>query len=901
MMDQPYKEEELFAAASALPASERIRYLKRACGDDIGRFDRLRSLLEKLNDAAHFVNERSTVSRDGAEQIGPYQIVQELGEGGCGVAYLAEQSAPIKRQVALKVIKPGMDTKAVIARFEVERQALAMMDHPNVAKVFDAGTTRIGHPYFVMELIRGVRITDYCNQSRFTVRERLSVFIQVCQAIQHAHLKGIIHRDVKPSNVLVTMHDGAAIAKVIDFGIAKATQGRLTDSTLHTEQFVGTPAYVSPEQINEGSEDIDTRSDLYSLGVLLYELLTGHTPFASSQLSQGALDGLRQRLRDNETLIPSKRLGALTPWQLANAAACCQSSALRLIKEVRGDLDWIVMRCLEKERNRRYQTANDLILDLQRYLDHQPVLARPPELMYVIRKFARRQRVMFAVSLVGIAFVFSIAAFGVVASVQARRIIAERERAEQQLARAEKVSEFMVKAFDAAQPFTSHGREISARELLDEAARRIGGDLNQHPEVRARLLEAIGRSYRLLGKTDQAVTFLQDSLHIRRDLVSTDDASIGAIVTEIAIAFRDGGHIEDSDRYFEEALEISRRTQSQRTEAYALLLVELGRLERLRSNLTQALEYFNEGLELMRAIKGPKDPEVGAILADISGSRMWFDDFDGAEVAARESAEIYKVMPPLHPDRVMADYFLGEVLLYRGRIDEAALLFERVLLAQRKIYGPAHDALADTIVSLAQARVAQNDVREAERLLRDLLDSDRSLWTAAPIRIGNTQTTLAMILIKRAKFVEAEGILRSALDLLASSLPVDHQYIASAEHYLGEALLGQEKYGDAESVLVTAMARWERSGAPMWRSARSASTLGEALHRQGRTREAEVHLIAGFRQLSTDPGADADSRRLARERVEKLYEEQGQWHRLTALLEEHARPRTPAPRVSAKE
>jgi eukaryotic-like serine/threonine-protein kinase len=885
-MDQSFKEEELFAAASALPAPERLRYLRRACAEDIGLFDRLRSLLEKLDDASRFIDEQSHVSHGGIQHIGPYVITQELGEGGCGIAYLAQQSAPIRRQVALKVIKPGMDTKAVIARFEAERQALAMMDHPNVAKVFDAGATSNGRPYFVLELVRGIKITDYCNQTRLSVGERLSVFIQVCQAIQHAHLKGIIHRDIKPSNVLVTMHDGEPVAKVIDFGIAKAMQGRLTDTTLHTVfgQFIGTPAYVSPEQTNPGSADIDTRSDLYSLGVLLYELLTGHTPFESTEESQAGLDALRRRIREYEPSTPSRRLGALSAEELARTASFCQSSGSRLIKEIRGDLDWIVMRCLEKERNRRYQTANDLILDLQRYLDYEPVLARPPSLVYVIRKFARRQRMMFAASLAGVGFVLSIAAFGVIASVQAQRIAAERERAEQQSARAEKVSKFMVQIFDAAQPFTSLGRDISARDVLDEAGRRIRSDLDEHPEVRAQLLEAIGRSYSMMGQFERATPFLLDSLRIQKELPNVDDTRIGSIVTEIAIALRESGRIDEADGYFSEALRVARRASDQRTEAHAQLLVDLGRLEKVRSNPKQALAHLNRALELMRAVKGPKDPEVGMVLNEICNTMFWSDDFESAERVAREAVEVFKSVPELHPNRVMADSFLGDALLYTGRLDEAALLYERTVSAQRQIYGPVNRWVADTLASLAEVRAAQNNVREAEKLIREALAAYHGSGSTAPFKIGHLQTMLATMLIKQTKFADAEQQLRDTLDLFALSLPLDHQYVASAEHYLGEALLGQRKFADAEPVLVAAMERWKRSGAPTWRSARSASALGEALRGQMRMQEAEAYLVDSFRQLNTDAGADEHSKRIARERVTRLYKDLRQPQKLDALL-----------------
>ncbi len=307
------EEEDLFAAALALPPSERDRYLERACGANTDLLHGLTRLLDDFRDAATFVAEGEAESRFTQNQIGSYRLLRELGEGGCGVAYLAEQLEPVKREVALKIIKPGMDTRAVIARFEAERQVLAFLDHPNIAKVLDAGATPQGRPYFVMEVVRGVRITEYCAQCRLTIPERLRLFVQICHAIQHAHQKGIIHRDIKPSNVLVTMHDGLPVAKVIDFGIAKATQGRLIGHTLQTaiDQLMGTPAYISPEQTEPTQSTVDTRSDIYSLGVLLYELLTGHTPLDANELMQTSIDRLRARIRTEEPLRPSRRLSSM--------------------------------------------------------------------------------------------------------------------------------------------------------------------------------------------------------------------------------------------------------------------------------------------------------------------------------------------------------------------------------------------------------------------------------------------------------------------------------------------------------------------------------------------------------------------------------------------------------------
>jgi serine/threonine protein kinase/WD40 repeat protein len=328
-------------------------------------------------------------------QIHGYRLLQEIGQGGCGVVYMAEQEIPVHRRVALKVIKLGMDTRQVVARFEAERQVLARMDHPNIAKVLDAGATEKGRPYFAMELVGGLKITDYCDQNKLTTTERLGLFVQVCRAIQHAHQKGIIHRDIKPSNVLVAQHDGLVVPKVIDFGIAKATQGKLIDQTLFTpfEQFIGTPVYMSPEQAELGGLDVDTRSDVYSLGVLLYELLTGKTPFQMDSSKAPGVEAIRRTVVEKEPIKPSTRLSTMREDQLTHIARARQIDPPKLLKIIRGDLDWIVMKCLEKDRNRRYETANGLARDIERCLNQEPILARPPTAVYQIQKFIRRNRV----------------------------------------------------------------------------------------------------------------------------------------------------------------------------------------------------------------------------------------------------------------------------------------------------------------------------------------------------------------------------------------------------------------------------------------------------------------------------------------------------------------------------
>ena len=429
------KVEALFEQALKFKPEERAAFLAGACGADATLRVRVEELLRAHADAGGFLptdpGRQKTIvipiTEQPGDRIGRYKILQQIGEGGCGVVYMAEQEEPVRRRVALKVIKLGMDTKSVIARFEAERQALALMDHPNIAKVLDAGATETGRPFFVMELVRGVKITDYCDEAKLSTEERLNLFVQVCHAIQHAHQKGIIHRDLKPSNILVTINDGVPVPKVIDFGIAKATTGQqLTDKTLFTafEQFIGTPAYMSPEQAVMTSLDIDTRSDIYALGVLLYELLTGRTPFDPKELLQAGFDEMRRTIREVEPARPSTRLSTMLEADLTSVAQRRHLDAPKLIHMLRGDLDWIVMKALEKDRARRFETANALATDIQRYLSNEPVTARPPSNLYRFHKLVRRNKTTFAAA----AAVVSALVFGLIATQRqaARAVKAER-------------------------------------------------------------------------------------------------------------------------------------------------------------------------------------------------------------------------------------------------------------------------------------------------------------------------------------------------------------------------------------------------------------------------------------------------------------------------------------------
>lgn len=490
--------EEIFCAAVELnKPAERMAFLEEAYAGD----DALRSMVEEMMAEQNTVeslfgkdtppgpgaaslcqvldevlNSRESVEttlsekEDAGQQIGPYKLLERIGEGGCGVVYMAEQTRPMRRRVALKLIKLGMDTKSVIARFELERQALALMDHPNIARVLDAGATDLGRPYVVMDLVQGVKITTYCDRERLTTRQRAELFIQVCRAIQHAHQKGIIHRDIKPSNILITVHDGRPVPKVIDFGIAKATGGqRLGDQTVLTtfEQFIGTPAYISPEQVEMRGLDVDTRSDIYSLGVLLYELLTGKTPFEQKELLNSGYDAMRRTLREVDPLKPSSKLDKSRPEELLQTALHRRVEPYRLKLLLRGDLDWIVMKSLEKERNRRYETTNELATDLQRYLDNEPVVARPPSRLYRLQKMVRRNKTtFFAIATVSLALIGGLSA-STWMFLRERRALEEKSLLLLEQSRLRSEAEARAKIARAA-VLLSRGKKAEADQLVDK-------------------------------------------------------------------------------------------------------------------------------------------------------------------------------------------------------------------------------------------------------------------------------------------------------------------------------------------------------------------------------------------------------------------------------------------------
>ncbi|MDY0067329.1 MAG: protein kinase [Steroidobacteraceae bacterium] len=827
---------------------------------------------------------------EGRELIGRvianYRLVEVLGRGGSGAVYLAERAdQQFSGKAAVKVI----DRTALFdlgLRFRAERQILATLNHPNIARLLDAGETEDGQPYLVMEYVEGQSLDRYCDERRLDLTQRLRLFIEICAAVQYAHQNLIIHRDIKPANVLITA-DGAP--KLLDFGIAKLLHtgvdlGRTAELTRMNDRVL-TPEYASPEQITGGA--ITTASDVYSLGVVLYRLLTGLRPYdlpdSSNQLELEraicVIDAPRPSAAVHRAMHAPRSPAAP---DFAENAALRRLTPEKLRRRLIGDLDAIVMRALRKEPEHRYSSVERLVADIRAHLSNEPVQARQGNWIYFTQRFVRRHTVAVAASA---GFLVFLAGVAIVMSIQRQNIAAALEQAMHDRERAEKVSQFMLNIFSAADPFTNFGREPTARILLDQAARDIQNDLTQQPDVRARLLEAIGRSYRRMGQPDRAVVYLQEALEIKRK-DTHEAAGVASIVTELAIALREEGRIDESDRYFSEAQAISARLQEDRSEAHAELLVDLARLEKVRGHTPQALEYAAQALELMRALKGPSEPAIGAILAEMANIMVWADDLAGAERAAREAVEIYQSVPDHHPDRVMADYVLGDILFYRGRIDDAAVLFERALAAQRRLYGSVNNTVADTLASLAQVRIAQNKFTDASELISEALEAHRASQSTAYLKIGYLQTMLATLWMKKSRFAEAEQLLRDTLDLYAQHVPPDHQYVASSEHYLGEAYLAQRKFAAASEVLGAAAQRWTRAGAPAWRSARSASALGEALYELGRMEEAEQHLVSSYRELRAEVAADSESKRVARERITRFYEATGERGKLEALLRE---------------
>jgi serine/threonine protein kinase len=745
--------------------------------------------------------------------IGRYKILEKVGEGGFGTVYVAEQREPVKRRVALKIIKLGMDTRQVVARFEAERQALSMMDHPNIAKVLDAGATDTGRPFFIMELVRGIKLTDYCDQNKLSATKRIELFIQICHAIQHAHQKGIIHRDIKPSNILVTLHDGVAVPKVIDFGIAKATQGELTDKTVYTQyqQFIGTPAYMSPEQAEMSGLDVDTRSDIYSLGVLLYELLTGRTPFDQKDLLEAGLDGMRRMIREKDPVAPSTRVSSLQGEDRTTTALRRGLDAPKLAHLLRGDLDWIVLKCLEKDRTLRYETANGLAMDLKRYLKNEPVVARPPSKFYRFQKTVRRNKLAFASAAV-IALALLIGA--VVTSWQAVRAgqaesVARRERDAATRARqqAEAIARFLTEdlLFQATPDENAREKKVTMEEVLARSARKLDEDpqITAQPEIEATLRLAVGSTYAKLALLPEAERHLRSAVNLRRDRLGPEHPDTLVAQQELADFLGRGA------RKFDEAESLGLKTWQARLKLFGETNRETlnslcNYIEVLadQKKLTEAERLARQRLSITERVFGPDDRNTVDAQDNLAYVLAHAGKYAEAEKFAARSLAHYQRLGLA--DRLDAIYSANNLAMFRlmqGRAAEAEPLLAEARPRASRIFGPEHVLTLHVSHCLVRVLAAEGKLDEAESLARETLEARRRA-TPGHEGTGRTLMYLGRILVGKGKLDVAEPYLREAHTLFRERYPKKPELAAEAANWLGAIHCARREYSAAEALLL---------------------------------------------------------------------------------------------------
>jgi len=743
------------------------------------------------------------------DRIGPYRILEVLGEGGMGTVYLAEQKKPIRRRVALKIIKLGMDTKQVIARFDAERQALAMMNHPNVARVHEAGSTEQGRPYFTMEYVKGEPITKYCDRHRLTTRQRLELFIQACEGVQHAHQKGIIHRDIKPTNVLVTIADEKPVPKIIDFGVAKATEQRLTERTLFTRtgSLIGTPEYMSPEQAEITVEDVDTRTDIYSLGVLLYELLVGALPFDSKELRAAGFDEIRRKIREDEPSKPSTRLSTLGDASLESAKR--RRTDLRTLRrQLSGDLDWITLKALEKDRVRRYGSPNELTTDIKRHLNDEPVVARPPSRFYRIGKFVRRHKVgvgfaaFLAVLLVGFTVTFV-----TMMATQAKRIASERDRANQEAETATQALDFMTALFEVSDPSEARGNSITAREILDEGADRIETELKDQPRVQGRLLGTIVKVYRNLGLYEQAEPLARRALTIRRDHLGETHPETLDATANLAWLYYRWGRYDDAEPLMLRALEGQRRVLGEDHDDTLHTSHDLAALYRAQSRYDEAESLHLETVEARRRTLGEDHPNTLASLHNLATLYRDQGRFAEAERLLIRILEIQKrALGDDHPATLNSMHTLAVVCDDQARYDEAELLYVETIAIRRRVLGEEHPSTLRSMGNLATVYASQGRYAEAEQLAVQTLQTQRRvLGNDHPSTLNSIQN-LGIMYSDQGRNAEAETLYLEALRTQQRLLGRRHTASLYSMNNLAVLYNDQGRYAESESLFLEALA-----------------------------------------------------------------------------------------------
>jgi eukaryotic-like serine/threonine-protein kinase len=692
-------------------------------------------------------------------EIGPYKVIDVLGEGGMGVVYLAEQAAPVRRRVALKLLKPGMDSRQVVARFESERQALAVMDHPNIARVLDSGVTDDGRPYFVMELVHGTPITDYADTHRLSTTDRIRLFIDVCNAVLHAHHKGVIHRDLKPSNVLVTVQESGPEVKVIDFGIAKAVGIGLTDKTLVTRagQMLGTPEYMSPEQAEMSGLDVDTRTDIYSLGVMLYELIVGVLPFDLGSKPDYAIS---HTIREQEIPRPSTRLTSLGNT-LPTVARYRSTTPESLRKELRGDLDWIILKAMDKDRTRRYDTPKGLANDLRRHLAHEPIEARPPSTRDRMVKFVRRNRTPVTAAAVAIAAILVGAAAAVLGFVEAREA---QYRAEQEAATAQQVTDFLVELFRVSDPGEALGNRITAREVLDRGVGTIRGDLGDQPVVRARLMRTMGVVYGNLGLIAEAASLLEDAVAVLDATPRADDEEVALTLDRLGGVYRQLGRFDAAENVLRRALHLEERAGRVESRRLASILGNLGAVALSTGRYEDAEPLLLEALDLQERFVGRAHADVGRTLSNLGVMYLHQRRTDEAEPhLARAAAILERDLGPSHPSLAGVLLNLGTVHQLHRRYDEAETAYLRAHQIFETTLDPDHPWMARVINNLGEVDWARGRYEEAEEYLSRALAIKEATGGRDHPDIATTVKMLGNVYRDVGRYAEAEPMYQRAL------------------------------------------------------------------------------------------------------------------------------------------
>ena len=711
------KIKELLGAALEREPSQRVAFLNDACGEN----ESLRAEVESLL-SAHAKSDNlsehpwSSHSLDGTrdlKSIGPYHLQRKLGEGGMGQVWLAEQTSPVQRQVALKLVKADMYDDSVLQRFQSERQSLAMMDHPAIAKVFDAGTTPEGQPYFVMEYVAGLPITDYCNQHKLGIRERLALFIETCDGVQHAHQKAIIHRDLKPANILVVEVDGNPMPRIIDFGLAKVLTPQLEGQTMFTQAgaFLGTPGYMSPEQADAQRQDVDTRTDVYSLGVVLYALLTGSLPFDTSR--KRPLDEVLRQLREEDPPRPSTKVSTAAKEASADTAAERGTQPRQLASQLRGDLDWITMKAVERDRARRYGSPSEFAADIQRYLRNKPVKARPASTAYRMRKYVRRHRIgVTAAAVIGVVLIAS----AVAQAIQLRRITRERDRAN-------RITEFMTSMFKVSDPRAARGNSVTAREILDKASKDIETGLAKDPQLQAEMMHTMGAVYTNLGLYARAQQLLEQSVKIGRASLGAENPQTLRAANALGWTLMQQGHLAEAGKLERETLEAQQRALGANNADTLSTMDQLAVTLQLEGKFAEAEPLARMSFEGQRRLLGPENDQTLVAMDNLVGALGRQGKLAEAEQLERETLQIQlRVNGPNSLQALSSMMNLAVTVNYLGHHAEAETMLRQALDIETRNFGPDQPETAITRYNLACVLSQVSRFDEAFAQLQEAVD-----------------------------------------------------------------------------------------------------------------------------------------------------------------------------------